>query len=110
MPAKIALSALEEDLAAPLRAILRRQGHQVAPIPSAEIIFLGGDDPRYRQMLSALAEHRPGIPVVLVTRCPDTRRWLDALELGAADYCGAPFEPIQIEWLLNAVIRQAKAA
>jgi hypothetical protein len=50
-----------------------------------------------------------GLRVVLVNRLPENDRWLDALEPGAADYCGAPFEPIQMGWLLDSVLRRAAA-
>jgi DNA-binding response OmpR family regulator len=47
---------------------------------------------------------------VIVNRHPENSRWLDALELGAADYCGAPFEPVQMRWLLDSVLRRPTAA
>ena len=43
----------------------------------------------------------PHLPVVIVSRLPDTREWLDALESGASDYVAAPFESIQMRWLLT---------
>jgi len=44
----------------------------------------------------------PNLPVVIVSRLPDTHEWLDALELGAADYVAAPFESVHMRWLLEA--------
>ena len=38
-----------------------------------------------------------------ITRLPDVPRWLDALEAGARDYCGAPFECIQLRWILGSI-------
>ncbi len=51
----------------------------------------------------------PNLPVVIVSRLPDTREWLEALELGAADYVAAPFECIQMRWLLEALGRPGPA-
>ncbi len=51
----------------------------------------------------------PNMPVVIVSRLPDTREWLEALELGAADYVAAPFESIQMRWLLEAHGRPGQA-
>lgn len=41
------------------------------------------------------------VPYVVVSRLPEVQGWLDALEAGAADYCAAPFEEIQIRWLIE---------
>jgi hypothetical protein len=43
----------------------------------------------------------------VVNRFPENGRWLDALEMGAADYCGAPFENVQINWLVNGALKAA---
>ena len=48
----------------------------------------------------ALADYH-GTPVVVVSRLPEVDAWLNALEEGAADYCAAPFEAIQLSWLLQ---------
>jgi DNA-binding NtrC family response regulator len=116
--ANIFLFGLDNDLAEQLRSVLRQQGHEVrgadspeAPeMRSADVLFAGGDGPDYRQTVSDLTERHPGLPLVLVNRHPENQRWLDALELGAADYCGAPFEPTQVNWLIDSVMRQAGAA
>jgi DNA-binding NtrC family response regulator len=57
-----------------------------------------------------MATARPELPVVLVNRHPENSRWLDALELGAADYCGAPFEPTQLRWLVGSILGETGAA
>jgi len=46
----------------------------------------------------------------MVNRVPENSRWLDALELGASDYCGAPFETVQVRWLVDAVLRSTAVA
>jgi DNA-binding NtrC family response regulator len=58
-------------------------------------------------MLSHLREAHPGLPVIVVTRQPEARHWLDALDAGATDYCGAPFEHIQLRWILGSVLSHA---
>jgi len=40
----------------------------------------------------------------VVSRFPDVKQWLDALDAGASDYCGAPFERVQLHWILNSVL------
>jgi len=113
--ANIILFGLDNDLADQLRAVLHQQGHQVqgsdspeAPeFQAADILFASGDRPDYRQTVSRLTRRHPRLPLVVVNRHPESRRWLDALELGAADYCGAPFEPVQVHWLIDAVMRAA---
>jgi len=117
--AKITLLGLENDLAAQLSRVLRQHEHKVQITDSMEtvvlqrdldIVFAGGDGPDYRDIVRQLTARRPGLRVVLVNRLPENARWLDALELGAADYCGAPFEPIQMRWLVDSVLRHRVAA
>jgi DNA-binding NtrC family response regulator len=116
--ANIILFGLDNDLAEQLRTVLRQQGHQVQgsdspespEIRAADILFAGGDRPDYRQTVSNLTERHPRLPLVLVNRHPENNRWLDALELGAADYCGAPFESRQLNWLVDSIMRQPRAA
>jgi DNA-binding NtrC family response regulator len=117
--ASILMLGLENDLADQLSQVLRHDGHTVETAASvdyairqrsAEIVFAGGDGPDYTYLLRKLASSRPGLPVVLVNRHPENSRWLDALEIGAADYCGAPFESTHMRWLVDSVMRQAAAA
>lgn len=56
-------------------------------------------------MLRAVA-----IPVVVVSRLPEVNDWLDAMDAGAADYCAAPIEDRQLEWILESNLRREKAA
>ena len=115
--ANIVLFGLDHDLADQLRTVLRQQGHRVQGSDSpegpemsrADILFAGGDGPDYRRTVTYFTGRHPGLPLVLVNRHPENGRWLDALELGAADYCGAPFEAVQVNWLIDSVMRQAGA-
>jgi DNA-binding response OmpR family regulator len=50
-----------------------------------------------------------GKPVVVVSRMPEVEGWLDALEIGAADYCMSPFDAAQLKWLLETHLRSRKA-
>jgi len=47
---------------------------------------------------------------VVVTRVPETREWLDALEAGATDYCSSPFETRQINWLMESALPKQRPA
>ena len=112
--ASILLLGLDRDLAEDLACILRQMHHMVRITDSlavairqsgTQVLFAGGDRDDYRETIRLLVEKRPAAAVVVVNRLPENARWLDALELGAADYCGAPFEPVQIRWLLDGVLR-----
>ena len=117
--ASILMLGLENDLADQMSRVLRQDGHVVQTADSigvamrtrgVDILFAGGDELDYRETVMRLATARPDVPVVIVNRHPENSRWLDALELGAADYCGAPFEPVQMRWLLDSVLRRPTAA
>src|SRR5262245_44414314 len=97
--ARILLLGLETDLSEQLAAVLRNLAHEVIVTNSIErsladqranMVFAGGDGPSYRDIIGKLTDERPGTPVIVVNRFPENGRWLDALELGATDYCGAP--------------------
>lgn len=114
--ATILLLGMENDMADQLARVLRNIEHDVQTADSmekalrnreADVIFAGGDGPDYRNTVRRLATRRPDLPVVLVNRLPENARWLDALDLGAADYCGAPFEPMQVRWVVDSVLRRA---
>lgn len=116
--ATILLLGLENDMADSLAQVLRTIEHDVQTAGSLEsalrkrnidAIFASGDAPEYQETVRVLASRRPDTPVVVVSRLPDNHRWLDALELGAADYCGAPFEPRQVGWVVDSVLRKFAA-
>ena len=112
---RLTLLGLPEDLSNELARILLDESHQVTRrlyvsdlrrTPNASAVFISGDNPEYRETLSLLRESHPDLPVIVVTRHPETRHWLEALDAGAADYCGAPFEHIQLRWILGSVTAQ----
>lgn len=114
--ATILLLGLESDLSEQLANVLLSLGHDVAMTNSLErsmsdrcanMVFAGGDGPAYREIIGKLRDARPGTPVIVVNRFPENARWLDALELGAVDYCGAPFENAQINWVVTGALKAA---
>ena len=116
---RVALFALPEDLERPLAQVLREEAHKVIRKlhlhdlrrgPKADALFLSADHPNFRGTLSQLRESHPELPVIAVTRVPETAHWLDALDAGATDYCGAPFERVEVRWILNSVVRTERQA
>jgi len=112
---RVTLLGLPEDLASQLARILLDESHRVSRClyvsdlrrnPNCCAVFISGDTPDYSQTLSRIREARPGLPVIVVTRQPEARHWLDALDAGAADYCGAPFEHVQLRWILAPIVSQ----
>jgi DNA-binding response OmpR family regulator len=108
---RIVLLGLPDDLSAALTRVLRDESHQVTNTQTLEdvrrdepeVAFVSGDGPEFPHNVFWLLESMPRLPVIVVTRLPDSQRWLDALEAGARDYCGAPFERTQLRWILETV-------
>jgi len=112
--ASIVLLAIENEMAEPLERMLRYDRHNVHVTDcmqkalgrsDADILFLSGDSPGYRDVVRKLTRLRPDLPIIVTNRVPDNHRWLDALDAGATDYCGAPFEAVQVRWILDAAMR-----
>jgi len=112
---------LPDDLASSLGHVLREQGHAVRLVHALqevcydhpEVAFISGDNPEFPNYLDSLRASAPDLPLVVVTRFPENSTWLDALEAGAKDYCGAPFEPAQLRWIMDTVcprVQQRAAA
>jgi DNA-binding response OmpR family regulator len=111
---RVTLLGLPEDLAQPLAHVLRADAHQVNQKrfvqdlslgPRCEAVFISGDSPEFGRLIALLREAEPRLPVIVVARVPATKNWLDALDAGATDYCGAPFEPVQVRWIMESVAR-----
>lgn len=111
--AKIITVGLEPGAAQQLGKALGPQNHQIAHRPKftaidevikADIVFANGDGKNYLPLLKLLRATCPDMPFVVVTRIPETSDWLDALEAGATDYCSAPFEPTQMNWLMESAL------
>ena len=108
--ANILLIGLETTMADQLARVLHELGQSVrtaAPDSGAanpgdiQLIFAPEAD------LASIQRSRPGVPVIVVSRLPEVSAWLHALEQGAADYCGAPFEARQVRWVLNSSLAPA---
>lgn len=111
--AKVVFVGIEHALAVPIARALAVERHQleqksysavILDVLDADIVFAGGEPKNYLSLLRKVREARPALPFVVVTRVPETREWLDALEAGATDYCSAPFENRQIHWLMESVL------
>jgi|SRR5690348_16915351 len=113
---RVTLLGLPDDLNNQLARVLLDESYQVSRRlyvsdlsrgAACCAVFISGDSPEYRHTLSLLREAHPDLPVIVVTRQPEARHWLDALDAGATDYCGAPFEHVQLRWILGSVLSQA---
>ncbi len=97
------LFRLDRTLAATLQSGLASCGCNTldagtaSELARADVIFCPAVPALVRKALKAFR----GKPVIVVSRLPEVGGWLDSLELGAADYCTAPFEPMQLRWLLD---------
>ena len=111
--ARVFFVGVEPAAAAQIARALAVERHQLDQRPGssgahelleADIVFAGGEPVHYLSLLREVRASRPGLPFVVVTRLPETREWLDALEAGATDYCSAPFEHRQINWLMESAL------
>lgn len=113
---RIVMLGIPDDLATAFTWALRHELHQIAAARTLDdvrcsepdVVFVTGDGPEFPHNVSLLLEAMPCLPVVAVTRLPDSQRWLDALEAGARDYCGAPFETTQLRWIMETVCPPAR--
>jgi DNA-binding response OmpR family regulator len=114
--AKVVLIGLEQSAARQIGRALSTGRHEIHQKPKsttadelvgADIVFAGGDQSQYLNLLRRVRQSHPSLPFVVVTRLPETSDWLDALEAGATDYCSAPFEPRQINWLMETALHRS---
>jgi len=72
----------------------------------ADVIFCKPDGNMVRTLRSA----NPDASIVVVSRHPEFSDWLDSIEAGATDYCAAPFDTTQVQWILESSrLTQARA-
>lgn len=111
--ARVVFIGLEEATADQIGQALTAQRHDIEykqrdavmrDLFGADIVFAGGDSEEYLPLLRRVREACPGLPFVVVTRLPEVVRWLDALEAGATDYCAAPFEMQQVQWVMESAM------
>jgi DNA-binding NtrC family response regulator len=110
--AKILLVGLDRRVADDLQSVLIQLGQTVRVIAAAGPLEFGDANMVFTECaaLGAIRSARPDLPVVVVSRLPEVSAWLDALEQGAADYCGAPFERKQVGWVLNSSLPALRTA
>jgi len=104
---RVHLFDLEPEIAADLQNALSTLPVETVT-ENPQVVFCSVEPKTLRRALRRF----PKRAVVVVSRLPEVRAWLDALEAGAADYCAAPFESIQLNWILQNQlgVRQAAAA
>ena len=115
------LMGLAEGLAEELGKVLAQEGYAVCLGPllprdlarrfigqaGAAVVFCPAETEHCAPLLEMMKAEEPGPAVVAVSRLPEVSLWLNALELGAADYCAPPFEPAQIRWILRSALKPA---
>ena len=102
--ARILLIGLETPMADDLTRVLRQLEQSVQTTISGSGAANAGDIQLIfapETELARIQRSYPGVPVIVVSRVPEVSSWLHALEQGASDYCGAPFEARQLRWALN---------
>jgi DNA-binding NtrC family response regulator len=72
----------------------------------AQIIFCGANT----DVVTKLRQTKPEAPIVVVSRHPEVSGWLDSIEAGASDYCAAPFESAQLQWILETSMRSPRTS
>lgn len=121
---KIILFGLDDDLAENSRKVLAEQGHVVFDFPylpaaqaltvieqiQANFVFCAAEPEIYTALLTAIRQNTAGLPLVVVSRVPETSAWLDALQAGASDYCAPPFESASMRWMLESARASQRAA
>jgi DNA-binding response OmpR family regulator len=117
--AKVLLTCMDESVAKDLTCVLAIEKHRIErrsldsrvdDFLDADIVFAGDDEKQYVPVLRGVRQKRPALPFIVVTKTPDTSKWLDALEAGASDYCSAPFESRQIHWLMESILPRVWSA
>jgi hypothetical protein len=63
----------------------------------ANVIFCGAD----KKTVTTLRSQHPKASIIVVSRHPEVGDWLDSIEAGATDYCAAPFDSTQVQWILE---------
>ena len=120
----IMLFALDNALATELAGALsfENRAFHLAPFePTAEgvkaavrsdtaLVFCSADRQTYTLLLNLIKQEGLELPVVVVSRHPQTDEWLDAIEAGAADYCSPPFEAFQISWIIDNTLKYRHSA
>jgi DNA-binding NtrC family response regulator len=105
-------------------AILQGQGHEVRIVPSyAEgwlalekedfdfvIVSQGSHEFEGRVLLQHAIEIERRLPVLVLTDCLDMGCYLEAMQLGAADYLEKPVLPLELARLIETHVRPQSTA
>jgi hypothetical protein len=102
---RIRIFDLEPEIAADLQTALSSLPVETVT-EDPQVVFCSVEP----KILKRALRRFPRRAVVVVSRLPEVRAWLDALEAGAADYCAAPFESIQLNWILQNQLSARHAA
>jgi DNA-binding NtrC family response regulator len=117
-PIHALLFGLSEDLAGELLQPLARFCTNIQSVDGArdhhnlstagqsapQIIFCGANT----EVVTKLRKSNPQAPIIVVSRHPEVSDWLDSIEAGATDYCAAPFETSQVQWIVETSMRSAQ--
>lgn len=108
--ANILLAGFDRDTASEFGLKLAQFGHLVrcqsfesrsSELSEAEVVFLSGDDVRWRRYLQ-FEQAGPGRrPVIIAGRIAEDYRWLAALEAGATDYCSLDIGSAHLKWIVE---------
>jgi DNA-binding NarL/FixJ family response regulator len=100
---EVCLYALAPELASELERALVPVCSKVdtagTRIPAGADVIFCRSDLNEVTMIRAAA---PRAAIIVVSRVPEIAYWLDSMEAGADDYCAAPFETVQLQWILQA--------
>jgi DNA-binding NarL/FixJ family response regulator len=125
---QVSLIGFGDEEAARLAALLDSGGYQAVCQPLAAVqarvseepesapvttelsaAFVCGDEPGWREAVRVVrAVHGP-VFLVVTTRLPDWKKWLDALEAGASDYCCTPTDAQDLRRLFPRATRSRPA-
>ncbi len=105
------------------RTILQEQGYQVRGCESYEeathlldsktfnlvIVSQGGPNFEGRRVLERASQIDRRLPFLVVARCLDMPCYLEAMQLGAADYLARPVSMEELGWAVETHLRQGAA-
>jgi len=122
--AKLLLVIDEAENLSRHRNFLRARGHKVFACKSYErgldllgretfdlvAVSQGGVDFEGRKVVIRALETDRSTPVLVLTRAPDMKSYLEAMQLGAVDYLEMPVPPAELVRVLRTHVRYRPAA
>jgi DNA-binding response OmpR family regulator len=121
---KVLLVVDEPESLNDARSVLRAQGHKVVASTSYKrgldllghetfdlvAVSQGGAAFEGRGVVMRALEADRSVPVLVLTRAPDMKSYLEAMQLGAVDYLEMPVSPAELARVLRTHVRQRPAA